>query len=162
MCLPSLRPTVRSPLGHGRLRANRDRGACLPPGDSPAAVPADLHLCRHLHPHRPSPPKLIPKGRYGIAFRSGSKFSWTSISAIGPPNACWPRGDCGFGLGTVTVTDGLQRLEVLLRPTYEALKERNSRGDLHQGDETRLRVFVALEGKKEYAGGCGSCRVWTR
>jgi Transposase IS66 family len=68
----------------------------------------------------------------------------------------------GLDLAPGPGTDGLQRLEVLLRPIYEALKERNSRGDLHQGDETRLRVFVALEGKEEYAGGCGSCRVWTR
>jgi transposase len=49
-----------------------------------------------------------------------------------------------------TVTDGLQRLEVLLRPIYEALKERNPQGDLHQGDETRWRVFVILEGKQGY------------
>ena len=56
----------------------------------------------------------------------------------------------GLDLAPGTVTDGLQRLEVLLRPIYEALKERNPRGDLHQGDETRWRVFVALEGKEGY------------
>jgi transposase len=44
----------------------------------------------------------------------------------------------------------LQRLEVLLRPIYEALVERNPQGDLHQGDETRWRVFIALEGKEGY------------
>ena len=49
-----------------------------------------------------------------------------------------------------TVTDGLQRLEVLLRPIYEALKQRNPHGDLHQADETRWRVFVLLEGKEGY------------
>jgi hypothetical protein len=48
------------------------------------------------------------------------------------------------------VTDGLQRLEVLLRPIDGALKERNPQGDLHQGDETRWRVFVALEDKEGY------------
>jgi transposase len=45
-----------------------------------------------------------------------------------------------------TVNDGLKQLEVLLRPIDKALKERNSEGDLHQGDETRWRVFIALEG----------------
>ena len=34
----------------------------------------------------PPAPKLIPKG--DTAFHSGSKCSWTSISPIGPPNAC--------------------------------------------------------------------------
>jgi transposase len=53
-------------------------------------------------------------------------------------------------LAAGTVTDGLQRLEVLLRPIYEAIKERNPHGDLHQGDETRWRVFVILEGKQGY------------
>jgi transposase len=49
-----------------------------------------------------------------------------------------------------TVTDGLRRLELLLRPIYEALKKRNPQGDLHQSDETRWRVFVILEGKQGY------------
>jgi hypothetical protein len=34
--------------------------------------------------------------------------------------------------------------------------------DLHQGDETRWRVFVALEGKQGYGCGCGSSWAWTR
>ena len=56
----------------------------------------------------------------------------------------------GLDLAAGTVTDGLQRLEVLLRPIYEAIKQRNPQGDLHQGDETRWRVFVVLEGKEGY------------
>ena len=56
----------------------------------------------------------------------------------------------GLDLAPGTVTDGLQRLEVLLRPIDEALKGRNPQGDLHQGDETRWRVFVILEGKQGY------------
>jgi transposase len=49
-----------------------------------------------------------------------------------------------------TVTDGLQRLEVLLRPIYQALRARNRQGDLHQADETRWPVFVLREGKEGY------------
>ena len=45
--------------------------------------------------------------------------------------ASWRLWDLDLAAGTVT--DGLQRLEVLLRPIYEALKERNPHGDLHQG-----------------------------
>jgi hypothetical protein len=44
----------------------------------------------------------------------------------------------------------LKPLEILLRPIDAALKVRNSEGDLHQGDETRWRVFIALEGKEGY------------
>jgi transposase len=56
----------------------------------------------------------------------------------------------GLDLAPGTVTDGLEQLEVLLRPIDEALKQRNARGDLHQGDETRWRVFIASEGKPGY------------
>jgi transposase len=56
----------------------------------------------------------------------------------------------GLDLAPATVTDGLKRLEVLLRPIDAALKERNPRGDLHQADETRRRVFIAPEGKQGY------------
>jgi len=48
------------------------------------------------------------------------------------------------------VTDGLQRLEILLRPIYEAIKERNPNGDWHLAEETRWRVFVVQEGKQGY------------
>ena len=54
----------------------------------------------------------------------------------------------GLDLAPGTITDGLRRLEVLLRPIYEALKQRNPQGDLHQGDETRWPVFVPMEGKE--------------
>src|SRR5262249_38445664 len=56
----------------------------------------------------------------------------------------------GLDLAAGTVTDGLSRLEVLLEPIYQAIQERNRLGDLHQGDETRWRVFIALEGKEGY------------
>jgi transposase len=97
----------------------------------------------------PSPPKLIPKGRYGLSV-------WVEILldkylSYRPTErllASWRL--LGLDLAPGTVTDGLQRLEVLLGPVYGALKERNPRGDLHQGDETRWRVFVTLEDKQGY------------
>jgi transposase len=97
----------------------------------------------------PSPPKLIPRGRYGISV-------WVEILldkylSYRPTErllASWRLS--GLDLAAGTVTDGLQRLEALLRPIYEALRERNRRGDLHQADETRWRVFVVLEGKQGY------------
>src|SRR5262245_37613220 len=94
-------------------------------------------------------PKLIPKGLYGTSM-------WVEIlldkySSYRPTErflASWRLGDLDLAAGTVT--DGLQRLEVLLRPIYEAIKERNPHGDLHLADETRWRVFVVLEGKQGY------------
>ena len=97
----------------------------------------------------PPPPKLIPKGRYGISV-------WVEILldkylSYRPTErllASWRL--LGLDLAPGTVTDGLSRLAVLLEPIYRALEERNRLGDLHQGDETRWPVFVALEGKEGY------------
>ena len=97
----------------------------------------------------PPAPKLIPKGRYGtsvwVEILLDKYFSYRPTERL---LASWRLLDLDLAPGTVT--DGLQRLEVLLRPVYEALKERNPHGDLHQGDETRWRVFVILEGKEGY------------
>jgi transposase len=97
----------------------------------------------------PSVPKLIPKGLYGTSI-------WVEIlldkySSYRPTErflASWRLGDLDLAAGTVT--DGLQRLEVLLRPIHEAIKQRNPDGDLHLADETRWRVFVVQEGKQGY------------
>jgi transposase len=94
-------------------------------------------------------PKLIPKGLYGTSI-------WVEIlldkySSYRPTErflASWRLGDLDLAAGTVN--DGLQRLEVLLRPIYEAIKGRNPDGDLHLADETRWRVFVVQEGKQGY------------
>ena len=97
----------------------------------------------------PPAPKLIPKGRYGISVwvevLLDKYFSYRPTERL---LGSWRLLDLDLAPGTVT--DGLQRLEVLLRPIYEALKERNPHGDLHQADETRWPVFVLLEGKEGY------------
>jgi transposase len=97
----------------------------------------------------PPPPKLIPKGRYGISvwveILLDKYFSYRPTERLLASLRL-----LGLDLAPGTVTDGLEQLEVLLRPIDEALKVRNSRGDLHQGDETRWRVFIVLEGKEGY------------
>jgi transposase len=97
----------------------------------------------------PPAPKLIPKGRYGISVwvevLLDKYFSYRPTERL---LASWRL--LGLDLAAGTVTDGLRRLEVLLRPIYDALKERNRQGDLHQADETRWRMFVVLEGKEGY------------
>jgi len=97
----------------------------------------------------PPPPKLIPKGRYGISvwveILLDKYFSYRPTERLLASLRL-----LGLDLAPGTVNDGLKQLEVLLRPIYEALKKRNCEGDLHQGDETRWRVFIALEGKQGY------------
>ena len=97
----------------------------------------------------PPAPKLIPKGRYGISVWVevilDKYFSFRPTERL---LASWRL--LGLDLAPGTVTDGLQRLEVLLRPIYEALQERNRQGDLHQADETRWPVFIIVEGKEGY------------
>jgi transposase len=97
----------------------------------------------------PPPPKLIPKARYGISvwveMLVDKFFTYRPTERL---LACWRL--LGLDLAAGTVTDGLQRLEALLRPIYEAIKQRNRHGDLHQGDETRWPIFVVLEGKEGY------------
>jgi transposase len=97
----------------------------------------------------PPPPKLIPKGRYGISvwveILLDKYFSYRPTERLLASLRLW-----GLDLAPGTVTDGLKQLENLLRPIDAALKERNPRGDLHQGAETRWRVFITLEGKQGY------------
>jgi transposase len=97
----------------------------------------------------PLAPKLIPKGRYGVSvwveILLDKYFSYRPTERL---LASWRLLDLDLAAGTVT--DGLQQLEALLKPIYEALQERNRQGDLHQADETRWPVFMILEGKEGY------------
>jgi len=97
----------------------------------------------------PPPPKLIPKGNYGISI-------WVHLlldkySSYRPTERLlgqFEQYDLDLPAGTVNA--GLKRIEPMLRPIYEALCARNRLGNLHQADETRWRVFVLTEGKTGY------------
>jgi transposase len=101
-------------------------------------------------------PKLIPKGRYGISvwveILLDKYFSYRPTERL---LASWRL--LGLDLAPGTVTDGLLRLELLLRPIDAALKERNSRGDLHRGG-----CLSPWKTSRGTAGGCGSCWARTR
>jgi transposase len=117
------------------IRRRRYRRTCS--CDGPATILA------------PPAPKLIPKGRYGISVwvevLLDKYFGYRPTERL---LGSWRLLDLDLAPGTVT--DGLRRLEVLLRPIYEALQERNRQGDLHQADETRWPVFALLEDKEGY------------
>jgi transposase len=97
----------------------------------------------------PSPPKLIPKGNYGVSI-------WVLVlldkySSYRPTERLLGQLEqYDLDLPAGTINDGLQRIEPMLQPIYEAFCERNRQGDFHQADETRWLVFVLLDGKKGY------------
>ena len=97
----------------------------------------------------PPPPKLIPKGNYGISI-------WVLVlldkySSYRPTERLLGQLEqYDLDLPAGTINDGLQRIEPMLQPIYEAFCERNRQGDFHQADETRWLVFAVLDGKKGY------------
>jgi transposase len=97
----------------------------------------------------PPPPKLIPKGNYGVSI-------WALVlldkySSYRPTERLLGQlAQYDLDLPAGTINDGLQRIEPMLSPIYEAFCERNRQGDFHQADETRWLVFVLLDGKKSY------------
>jgi transposase len=97
----------------------------------------------------PPSPKVIPKGNYGVSI-------WVLVlldkySSYRPTERLLGQLEqYDLDLPGGTINDGLQRIEPMLQPIYEALRQRNRQGDFHQADETRWLVFVILDGKKGY------------
>jgi len=95
----------------------------------------------------PPLPKLIPKGNYGISI-------WVHVlldkyASYRPTERLLGQLEqYDLNLPAGTINDGLRRIEPLMRPIYEAFRERNRQGDFHQADETRWLVFAVLDGKK--------------
>jgi len=94
----------------------------------------------------PAPAKLIVKSRYGVSV-------WVEILldkfySQRPTERLLEQWQLlGLDLAAGTVAGGLQRLQPLFAPLYEALIARQQQADYWQGDETRWRVFVEVEGK---------------
>jgi transposase len=94
----------------------------------------------------PPPPKLIPKGLLGVSV-------WVEILidkffSHRPTERLLDQWRLlGLDLAPGTVAGGLERLEPLFQPVYEALLARNADSAFAQADETRWMVFIDLEGK---------------
>lgn len=53
----------------------------------------------------------------------------------------------GLDLSLGSITDGLQQLEPLFTPLYDAMTARSQQQTLWHADETRWQVFITIEGK---------------
>jgi len=97
----------------------------------------------------PPVPKLIPKGLLGtsvwVEILIDKFFSHRPTERLLDQ---WRL--LGLDLAGGTVTGGLERLEPLFRPVYEALLARNAQSIYTQADETRWMVFIDLAGKAGY------------
>ena len=97
----------------------------------------------------PLEPKLIPKSRLGtsvwIEVLLAKYFNHQPIERL---LTSW--GLLGLNLADSTVNAGLEKLQLLFEPIYEALLERNRLSKYQQADETRWLMFVAREGKTGY------------
>ncbi len=117
------------------LRRRRYRKTCTCPG------------CKTLT--APPPPKLIPKSLLGtsvwVEILLDKYFGHRPTERL---LASWKL--FGLDLAASTVDDGLERLEPMLTPIYQALLERNRLSPYQQADETRWLVFVDKEGKEGY------------
>ena len=94
----------------------------------------------------PPVPKLLPKSLLGVS-------PWVEIlldkfASYRPTQRLLEQWRLlGLDLAAGTITDGLQRLEPLLSPILEALRQRNRQSHYKQADETRWLVFVEQQGK---------------
>jgi transposase len=97
----------------------------------------------------PPAPKLIPKGLLGVSVWVEillDKFaSYRPTERLLAQWRLW-----GLDVAAGTVAGGLERLEPLFQPLYDALLKRNAAAAFAQADETRWMVFVVQEGKTGY------------
>jgi transposase len=115
------------------IRRRRYRKTCTCPGCQTITAPA--------------PAKLLPKSLLGTSV-------WVEILLAKYFNhqpterllTSWEL--VGLDLAASTVNAGLERLQPLFLPIYQALQERNRLSAYQQADETRWLVFVDKDGKQ--------------
>jgi transposase len=94
----------------------------------------------------PSPPKLLPKSRLGTSLwlhlliekfhlQRPTHRTLEQLRLLGLP------------LAPGTIADGFKRIEPMLTPIYEAIRQHHLQSKYYQADETRWRVFVEKAGK---------------
>ena len=98
----------------------------------------------------PTPPKLIPKGAFGVSFWVHvliDKFLFQRPTFRLLTDL---RLTHGLDVSPGTVTGGLKRLLPLFEPLYDGIRTKNIGETRWHADETRWLVFVEEEGKVGY------------
>jgi transposase len=97
----------------------------------------------------PSPPKLIPKGHYGVSvWVSVLLDKYQFLRPLHRGLEDWK--SQGLDLAVGTMTGGLKKLLDLLTPIQEALVAKNREANRWHADETRWRVFTETMGKTSH------------
>ncbi len=118
------------------IRRKRYRPACQCPGNSGIIT-------------APRPPKLIPKGRYGISV-------WTQVLLdkflfFRPSHRLIADlATHGIELPPGTLAGGLQRIAPMLEPIYQAIQQHCQAATHWHADETGWKVFVKVEEKPDH------------
>jgi transposase len=117
------------------IRRRRYRKTCTCPGCQTITAPPAA--------------KLIPKSLLGtsvwVEILLAKYFNHQPVERL---LASWKL--TGLDVAASTVNAGLQRLQPLFMPIYQALQERNRLSAYQQADETRWLVFVEKDGKQGY------------
>lgn len=94
----------------------------------------------------PMPPKVIPKGPYGISIWEAvllNKFHYSQ-----PTNRLLNQyEELGLPISAGSVTGGLKILKKLFQPVYDALHSQQMTEDRFHNDESGWKVFENIEGK---------------
>ena len=95
----------------------------------------------------PLPPKLLPKSIYGTSVWVHLLLEKFHLQR--PTHRTIEQLRLlGLNLASGTITDGLKRIEPLLRPLYDAILAHHVQSAYFQADETRWRVFAEKAGKR--------------
>jgi transposase len=93
-----------------------------------------------------SPPKILPKSRLGISVWAHLLIEKFQLQR--PTHRTLQQLRLlGLSLAPGTVADGLKRIERMLTPIYQAIRQHHLQAGYYQADETRWRVFVETAGK---------------
>jgi transposase len=94
----------------------------------------------------PAPPKLFPKSRLGTSLWVHLLIEKFHLQR--PTHRTLEQLRLlGLSLAPGTVADGLKRIEPMLTPVYEAIRQHHLQSTYYQADETRWRVFAEKAGK---------------
>jgi transposase len=97
----------------------------------------------------PAPPKIIPKGKFSIAFWSKVLFD-KYILHIPIRRQALQMKLFNLPTSTGTLFGGLKTLSNYFKPLYEIYRQESEKAMHHHIDETRWKMFFKVIGKKNY------------